>query len=95
MSIVNFDKIKGLIHTEKSNFGVSQNKYTFRVVKECNKKDLPLLMKSIFNVDVTKVNVINVFGKEKRFKGVTGSRSSFKKAIISLKEGQSINFQDL
>jgi large subunit ribosomal protein L23 len=41
---------------------------------------------------VTAVNIINTMGKTKRFKGTQGTRGSYKKAIVTLKEGQSINF---
>lgn len=95
MSISSYDKIKGLIYTEKSNKQLEQNKYCFKVDSSCNKKHLFSLIKLMFGVDVIKVNISNVSGKVKRFKGMIGKRSSYKKALVTIKEGQSINFEGL
>ena len=95
MSVVNYDKIKGLIYTEKSNKQLEQNKYCFEVVNDCNKGEMKSLLKSIFGVDATKINVSNVTGKIKRFKGIIGKKSSYKKVLVTVKEGQSINFEGL
>jgi large subunit ribosomal protein L23 len=93
MSAGNYDKIKGLIYTEKSNKQLEQNKYCFEITSDCDKSEIKSLVKAIFKVDVTKVNISNVSGKIKRFKGVLGKKSSYKKALITVKEGQSINFE--
>jgi large subunit ribosomal protein L23 len=93
MSAGNYDKIKGLIYTEKSNKQLEQNKYCFEISNDCRKDEIKSLVKSIFKVDVIKVNVSNVSGKIKRFKGVLGKKASYKKAYITVKEGQSINFE--
>ncbi|MFT7086754.1 MAG: large subunit ribosomal protein L23 [Rickettsiales bacterium] len=95
MSAINYDKIKGLIYTEKSNKQLEQNKYCFEIGKDCDKSEVKSLLKSIFSVDVIKVNISNVSGKVKRFKGIVGKRSSYKKALVTIKEGQSINFEGL
>jgi large subunit ribosomal protein L23 len=92
---MNYDILKGLIYTEKSNKDLAEGKYYFKIDKDCTKSKLKNLIKSFFNVDVLKVNVSNVTGKTKRFKGIIGQRKSYKKAIVTLKEGQSINFQNL
>ena len=92
MSIANYDKITGLVYTEKSNKQISDGKYQFKVQKDSNKKEISSLIKKIFAVDVEKVNIINTKSKIKRFKGVEGSKSSYKKAIVTIKQGQSINF---
>ena len=63
--------------------------------KSCTKKDLKSLIKIVFDVDAEKINIANVSGKTKRFKGVIGTRKSYKKAVVTIKEGQSINFQGL
>ena len=49
------------------------------------------MMLTIFNVKVTKVNTVRQFGKEKRFRGFVGQRSDYKKAVITLAEGQNID----
>ena len=89
---MNYDKIQGLVYTEKSNKQLAEGKYHFKVDASCNKKEIASLIKKAFGVEVESVNVINTKPKTKRFKGVEGERSSYKKAIITLKEGQSINF---
>ena len=91
-TFLNYDKIKKLIYTEKSNKLVANDKYTFEIDYNCTKKEIASLIKKIFNVDVKKVNIINSSGKTKRFKGIVGSKSDIKKAIITLQTGQKINF---
>ena len=95
MGSINYDKINGLIYTEKSNKQLEQNKYCFEVSNDCNKSEMKFLLKSIFGVDVIKINISNVSGKIKRFKGVVGKKSSYKKVLVTVKEGQSINFEGL
>ena len=92
-TFLNYDKIKKLIYTEKSNKLVASDKYTFEIDYNCTKKEIASLVKKIFNVDVKKVNIINSFGKTKRFKGIVGSKSDIKKAIITLQTGQKINLE--
>ncbi len=92
-TFLNYDKIKKLIYTEKSNKLVANDKYTFEIDYNCTKKEIASLVKKIFNVDVKKVNIINSFGKTKRFKGIVGSKSDIKKAIITLQTGQKINLE--
>jgi len=91
-SILNYDKIKGLVYTEKSNKVSAEGKYTFEVDKNCTKSEIKSLIKKIYNVEVVKVNIINTKQKFKRFKGVLGTRGSIKKATITLKDNQTINF---
>ena len=86
-ALLNYDKIKGLIYTEKSNKQLADGKYHFHVAPSCNKEEIASLVKKTFNVEVEKVNIINSKAKAKRFKGVEGKRSSYKKAIVTLKEG--------
>ena len=89
---INYDKIRGLVCTEKSSQQVDLRKYHFKIDYSCSKEYLSLIIKKAFGVDVKKINIINVKSKTKRFKGVEGKRSAYKKAIVSLKEGQIINF---
>jgi large subunit ribosomal protein L23 len=91
MAALNYDKIKCLVYTEKSNKQMVDGKYHFRVDCNCNKNEVASLIKKVFNVEVEKVNVINVRSKTKKFKGVQGAIGSYKKAIVTLKDGQSIN----
>jgi large subunit ribosomal protein L23 len=95
MTAVNYDKIKGLVYTEKSNKILESGKYCLEVDKSCTKSEVKTLVKSVFGVDAEKVNIINTAGKVKRFKGIIGTRKAYKKAIITVKKGQTINFQEL
>ena len=88
-----YDKIKGLIYTEKSNKQLADgNKYTFEVDSSVDKKEIASLVKKFFNVEVIKVNIVNLRSEATKFKGVSGKTKARKKAIVTLKEGQSINF---
>ena len=81
--------------SEKSNFVCDKyNKVIFRVSKKSNKYDIKCSVEKIFNVFVKSINVINMQGKVKSFKGKNGVRSSWKKAIVHLKDGYSINFSE-
>lgn len=91
-ALVNYDKIKGLVYTEKSNKQLAEGKYHFQVDATCTKDEIASLIKKAFGAEVERVNVINTAGKTKRFKGVEGKKGAYKKAIVTLKEGQSINF---
>ena len=90
--LVNYDKIRNLIYTEKSNSQLAAGKYHFLVSTDCNRSEVASLIKKTFGVEVEKVNIINTPAKTKRFKGVEGTINSYKKAIVTLKKGQSINF---
>ena len=92
MSRINlYDKIISPIVTEKSTNLSEQNKIVFKVPTNANKKNLKTNIEKIFKVNVTKINIIN---KKKRIKMTRGRKvkvSGFKKAIITLKKGQSID----
>lgn len=75
--------------TEKS-MSEAENKITFRVAIDATKSEIKAAVEEIFSVEVLAVNTIRTKGKQKRFRGHMGKRSDFKKAIITLKEGQSI-----
>jgi large subunit ribosomal protein L23 len=89
---LNIEKIKGLVYTEKSNSNTQNGKYTFEVDYNSNKSELKSLIKSLYKVDVKKINIINTPSKQKVFKGRVGNKSSKKKAIITLEKNQTINF---
>lgn len=81
--------------SEKSNFVFDKYKQlVFKVLKNSNKYEIKKSVEKIFSVVVKNVNIINVHGKMKSFKGKIGKRSSFKKAIILLEKGYSINFSE-
>ena len=77
--------------TEKSTEGSEYNQFTFRVARDATKVEIKTGVEELFGVTVTKVNTINMRGKVKRFKGRPGKRPDYKKAIVSLAEGHSID----
>ena len=86
-----YDKILSPLVTEKTTNLSEQNKVIFKVPASANKKNLKTNIEKIFKVNVTKINIIN---KQKRTKLTRGRKikvSGYKKAIITLKKGQSID----
>ena len=86
-----YDKIISPLVTEKSTNLSEQNKITFKVNPKANKNIIKKNIESIFKVNVTKVNIIN---KKTRIKNSRGKKirvKGFKKAVITLKKGQSID----
>lgn len=78
------------IVSEASFDKMEQNKYTFEVAKDANKYQIKDAVEEIFNVKVTRVNTLTVKPKNKRVRYVTGKTRSWKKAIVTLAEGDSI-----
>lgn len=70
----------------------SQNKYAFEVDKNANKIEIKKAIEERFEVKVQSVRTMNVGGKMKTLGRFTGRRPSWKKAIVTLKPGQSIDF---
>ena len=92
MSRINlYDKIISPIVTEKSTNLSEQNKIVFKVPSGSNKKNLKRNIEKIFKVNVTKVNIINKKNRIKLTRGRKVKVSGYKKAIITLKKGQSID----
>ena len=86
-----YDKILSPVVTEKSTNLSEQNKIVFKVPGKSNKKNLKKNIEKIFKVNVIKINIIN---KQLRTKNVRGKKvkvKGYKKAIITLKKGQSID----
>ncbi|MBN1970303.1 MAG: 50S ribosomal protein L23 [Candidatus Delongbacteria bacterium] len=71
-----------------------ENKYTFIVAKDANKIEICKAVESKFNVNVTDVNTMNFLGKYKRVGRFIGRKSAYKKAVVTVKEGQKIEFFD-
>ena len=84
------NKISPLL-TEKSTNLSGENKIVFKVRKSANKKNLKNNIEKIFKVNVTKINIINKQNRTKLTRGKKVKVSGFKKAIITLKKGQSID----
>ena len=77
--------------TEKSTLGSEHGQVTFRVPLEATKPEIKSAVEQLFKVKVDAVNTIRIRGKVKRFRGRLGKRSDYKKAVVSLAEGQSID----
>lgn len=90
-----FDIIKGIVTTEKTSRALAENKYTFIVDVNSTKDEIKSSIEKVFEVEVLDVNIINSDGKVKRFKGTKGRRVSTKKAVVTIKKGQDINFGKL
>ena len=76
--------------TEKSVDLMQENKYCFRVAKDANKIEIKNAIEDIFKVTVINVNTVNVHGKMKRMGRTQGKTASWKKAVVTLREGDSI-----
>ena len=86
-----YDKILSPLLTEKSTNLSGENKIVFKVRRSANKKNLKNNIEKIFKVNVTKINIINKQNRTKFTRGRKVKVSGFKKAIITLKKGQSID----
>ena len=86
-----YDKIISPLITEKSTNLSEQNKIIFKVPVGANKTNLKKNIEKIFKVNVTKINIINKQNRVKITRGKKVRVSGFKKAIITLKKGQSID----
>jgi len=86
-----YDKILSPLVTEKTTNLSEQNKIVFKVPNGANKKNLKTNIEKIFKVNVTKINIINKQNRTKITRGKKVKVSGYKKAIITLKKGQSID----
>ena len=71
--------------------GEKSNAVTFKVLQDATKPEIKAAVEGLFNVKVLAVNTMVVKGKTKRFRGREGKRSDWKKAMVRLAEGQSID----
>jgi large subunit ribosomal protein L23 len=84
------------IVTEKATFVAEKNKQTaFRVVADATKPEIKAAVELLFKVEVKSVQVLNCKGKEKRFGRFMGRRRDERKAYVSLKDGQEIDFSEM
>jgi len=86
-----YDKIYSPIVTEKSTTLSEQNKIVFKVPNKANKVNLKKNIEKIFKVNVIKINIINKRNRKKLARGRKINIRGYKKAIITLKKGQSID----
>ena len=80
------------IVSEKSYSGTSVGKYTFRVHGDAHKTQVRQAVEQLFDVKVARVNIIKVQPKPKRRGLIRGTKQGWKKAVVQLKPGHSIEF---
>ena len=86
------DILLGPVVTEKSAYAAEDNTYVFKVGVKANKHQIKDAVETFFGVRVNNVRTLIVRGKVKRFGRHTGRRSNWKKAYVTLRDGDSINF---
>lgn len=86
-----YQVVLGPVITEKATEGSEHNQVTFRVLLDAKKPEIKAAVEELFSVKVKAVNTIRMKGKTKRFRNVPGRRSDWKKAIVTLQDGHSID----
>ncbi|PIW67427.1 MAG: 50S ribosomal protein L23 [Candidatus Omnitrophica bacterium CG12_big_fil_rev_8_21_14_0_65_42_8] len=85
-----YDIIKHTIRTEKGSGMLAKNKYIFHVASGANKIQIKQAVEEIYNVTVKKVNTLKSHGKWKRVRYKEGKTPDWKKAVVTLKQGDKI-----
>jgi large subunit ribosomal protein L23 len=78
--------------TEKTHRAIAENKYTFKVTTKATKQEVKKAVEGMYGVKVEKLNVVNVLPKKRAWGRHMGTKSGFKKATLTLKEGDKIEF---
>ena len=86
-----YDTILTPVITEKSTILSENNQVVFEVPLSANKTEIKEAVEVLFKVKVTAVNTLRQKGKVKRFRGISGRRKDIKKAIVTLKDGDTID----
>ncbi|TNE63353.1 MAG: 50S ribosomal protein L23 [Alphaproteobacteria bacterium] len=90
-AVKHYDVIKSPVITEKATLGSENNQVTFKVAIDATKPEIKAAVEALFGVKVKKVNTLRQEGKVKRFRGTVGKRAEYKKAMVTLEEGNSID----
>jgi large subunit ribosomal protein L23 len=85
---------RAIISEKGTKLRAASNSFMFKVHPEANKLEIGYAIEKIFNVTVTNVRTMNRVGKPKRLGRFVGKRSSWKKAVVTLKAGQTIEVFD-
>jgi large subunit ribosomal protein L23 len=91
VEVRHYDVVRGPHITEKSTMASEHNAVVFRVANDATKPQIKAAVEALFDVKVKNVNTLVQKGKTKRWKGKPYTKSDFKKAIVTLAEGQSID----
>ncbi|MGH6618055.1 MAG: 50S ribosomal protein L23 [Alphaproteobacteria bacterium] len=86
-----YELLRAPVITEKATLGSEHNQVTFRVPLDATKPEIKIAVEQVFEVKVVSVNTLRQQGKKKMFRGRRGQRSDYKKAIVRLAEGHSID----
>lgn len=86
-----YQVVLGPVITEKATQGSEHNQVTFRVLLDAKKPEIKAAVEELFSVKVKSVNTLRVKGKTKRFRNVPGRRPDWKKAVVTLQDGQAID----
>lgn len=91
IKLTSYDVIVSPVITEKSTNASEHNQVVFNVAPTATKPEIKSAVEALFGVKVDKVNTLVRKGKEKRFRGIKGRQSDVKKAIVTLKDGETID----
>ncbi len=83
--------VRRALVTEKSNLLRAENKYVFEVDRDAGKPEIKVAIQDLFSVKVLEIRTMSVKGKVKRMGRYEGKRADWKKAIVTLAEGESID----
>jgi len=89
--MISYDIVKALLRTEKSSISEPEGKYLFLVDKAANKITIKRAVEEIYKVKVKDVNTYICHGKVKRVRYQLGKTPDFKKAVVTLQQGQKID----
>ncbi|MCK6424474.1 MAG: 50S ribosomal protein L23 [Burkholderiaceae bacterium] len=99
MSAAKFDEgrlaqvlVAPIISEKATSVGEKHNQVLFKVLLDASKPEIKAAVELMFKVEVASVQVVNIKGKTKRFGGRIGRRNHLRKAYVSLKPGQELNF---
>ena len=90
-NLKHYDIIRTPVVTEKATIQAENNKVVFDVAKTATKPEIKAAVEQLFSVKVKSVNTLVRKGKTKRFRGIIGTQSDVKKAVVTLEEGHSID----
>jgi large subunit ribosomal protein L23 len=77
--------------TEAATMAAQENKYVFKVAKDANKNEIKKSIEILYNVNVINVRTINIPAKKRTRGRIVGKKAGFKKAIVKIKSGESID----
>lgn len=86
-----YELIRQPLVTEKTTMASGHNQVAFRVPLDATKPEIKAAVEGVFKVKVVAVNTLRSKGKTKRFRGFLGTRSDYKKAMVTLAEGNTID----